>query len=359
MAKSETAVIKLTPLPAQSPCAPESIITWLVKSRAELGELKGYTSVFSRKPELLYSFFLIDAVDNMALDGTISTKEHALECQLLNEAEQTLESKHTLRLRNALNWAKSELSRQNSISETLLKNVHSIVTGKKTENFRDRIITNGKNSSVLQLSSFPDPKKIKHTMDEIMQFIKLDDPSFDPLVRSIIATAQFEALRPFEDSGSRTSRIFFYMLLMQNGLLKEPALLLSSHLRKNTEAHNRIFQDAVHKGNWCPYVKFMLHGISIQARETREKLKSMEDLYYEWQREVGRKCAQIYTPELVDALFQLPIISPLRLSSRLNIHYTTATRYLKKLEQYKFVENKPTGKYQLYYNKQLLQFLSA
>lgn len=349
--------IDLSILPSQQPCQTESLMPWLVKSRAEIGELKGYTSVFDKKADLLFSIYLLDAVDILALDGMQSTKETALEGQLLNEPEQTLEVKQILRLRKALMWSKDEIFRSGQVSENLIKSVHSIISGKKTEAFREKPISTGKNFPPVSLSLYPDPRQIKNYFEDLIQFIKKDEPGFDPLVRVIMAAAQFEALRPFEDSGNRSARIFFYMLLIQSGLLKEPLILFSSHLRKNSEAYNRIFQEAVHKGNWCPYIKFMLHGISLQAKETREKLSALEGLYHEWNNDVKKKCPQIYTPELTDTLFQLPVISPLRLSSRLNIHYTTATRYLKKLEQSKFLENKPSGKYQLYINQQLIQFL--
>lgn len=359
MPKSELSFLELSALPAQQPCQTESLMPWLVKARAEIGELKGYTSVFSKTPDLLYSIYLLDAVDTIALDGTIFTKELALENQLLNEPEQSMEIKQMMRLRNALHWSKVELLRSNEISERFMKNVHSIITGKKTDAFRDKNVVSGKNNASIQQSRLPEAKQIKILFDDLLQFIQKDDPGFDPLVRSIIAAGQFEALRPFEDTGNRTARIFFYLLLLKSGLLKEPLLLLSSHLRKNSEGYNRIFEEAIHSGNWCPYVKFMLHGISLQAKETREKLTTVEELHHQWQHDVKKKCAQIYSTELVDTLFQLPVISPLRLSSRLNIHYTTATRYLKKLEQNKFLENKSSGKYQLYTNKQVIQLIAS
>lgn len=357
MLKTDLSLIDLPILPSQQPCQTESLMPWLVKSRAEVGELKGYTTVFDKKADLLYSIYLLDAVDIMALDGTLATKEVAFEGQLLNEPEQNGEVKQILRLRKALMWSKDEILRSGQISENLIKTVHSIISGEKTENFRDKTIPSGKNTAPIYLNQFPDPRQIKNYFEDLVQFIKKDEPGFDPLVRAIMAAAQFEALRPYEDPGNRSARIFFYMLLVQSGLLKEPLMLFGSHLRKNSEVYNRIFQDAVHKGNWCPYIKFMLHGICLQAKETREKLSSVESLYHKWNDDVKKKCPQIYTPELTEALFQLPVISPLRLSSCLNIHYTTATRYLKKLEQSKFLENKPSGKYQLYTNKQLIQVL--
>jgi len=356
MARSESAPFDLPMLPVQTPCSMDSLMPWLVKSRSELGELKGYSSVFSRKNELIHSFYLIDAVDSLALDGVLSTKSSVLESQLLNESEQASENKQALQIRKALIWGKEQITK-GSINDANLKDLQTIVSGKKTEEFRSKASVLTKNVSTMPLNQFSDPKKIKELIENLLQFIKQEDSSFDPLVRAIMATAQFEAIRPFEDFSGRTARAFFQLLLMQTGLAKDPLLLYSQHIRKNTEAYARLFQEAVVNGNWCAYIKFMLHGIALQARETKEKLSGIESLYFQSLETIKHKCPQIYTPELVDALFLLPVISPLRLSSKLKIHYTTATRYLKKLEQEGFLENRQSGKYQLYSYKTLVQLL--
>ena len=357
MARLESTPLELLMLPAQSPCSTESFMPWLVKSRSELGELKGYTSVFSRKNDLIHSFYLLDAVDSLALDGVLSTKESVLESQLLNESEQSVENKQALRIRKGLLWGKEQIGSR-TLTEAVLKELHATLSGKKTDEFRSKATVSVKQNTPLPLSQLPDPKKIKPLIENLLQFIKQEDTSFDPLVRGIMAAAQFEAIRPFEEGSGRTARALFHLMLVQAGLAKDPILRSSHHIRKNIDAYSRLFQDAVVNGNWCPYIKFMLHGLALQARETREKLAGIENLYYKTQESVKTKCTQIYTPELVDALFLLPVISPLRLSSKLNIHYTTATRYLKKLESDGFLENKQSGKYQLYLNKSLIQLLS-
>jgi len=357
MAKIEPIIVELPLLPFQSPCGIESLMPWLVKSRSEVGELKGYSSVFSRSPELIHSFFLLDAVDTLALDGILSSKESALESQLLNDSEQSVENRQSLRFRSALLWGKNQLDRQ-PINEFLIKSIQSHLTAKETDSFRSKNVGQIKNGSPFSVNQFPAAEQIKPLIENLLSFIQLEDPDMDPLVRAIMASAQFEAIRPFDEGAVKLSRILMQLLLKQSGLLSEPLLLLSSHIRKNPEAYSKLYQQAVFQKNWCPYIKFMLHGISLQAKESREKLSGIDTLYHRSQEDIKKKCAQIYTRELVDAIFHLPIISPLRLSSKLDIHYTTATRYLKKLDSEGFLENRQSGKYQLYSNKPLIQLLN-
>jgi hypothetical protein len=62
---------------------------------------------------------------------------------------------------------------------------------------------------------------------------------------------------------------------------------------------------------------------------------------------------------LVKVLFSTPIITPVKLSSLLGMHYTTASRYLKELHQKGFLQNTKVGKYQLYINKRLIDVLNT
>jgi len=350
-------IANLPPLPAKSPCSTDSLMPWLVKSRAELGELKGFTAVFRTNPGLIGPMFLIEATDSLWLDGISSSRETILENQLLNDSEQSFENRQVFQYRNVLvSGRDAVLTKKNN--EHILQNLLKVWSDTNSEVLRTNGITPPRLSAPFQLNQFPDHGKVKELTNELEHFITDDDPSYDPLVRCIIAAARFDSIRPFSEGGSRTSRALFQIIMIRAGLMTEPILMISHHLKKNIEVSLRLYQEAVLQGDWCPYIKFMLHGISIQAKETKDRLEKILGLYYRTSTEIKQKCAQIFMPELVDAIFHLPVISPLRLSAKLNIHYTTATRYLKKLEEEGFVENKQSGKYQLYSNKSLIDLLN-
>ena len=357
MPRPVPAISNLPQLPQKSPCSTDSLMPWLVKSRAELGELKGFTAVFRTNPGLIGPILLIEATDSLWLDGIGSSREIILENQLLNDSEQSFENRQVFRYRNSLINGRDMVATK-KYGEPVLQDLLDILSDKKSGTLRTTGITPPRLSAPFQLNQFPDHGQVKELTDELARFVADDDPSYDPLVRCIIAAARFDSIRPLSESGSRASRSLFQMLLIRSGLLTEPILLVSNHLKKNIDVSIRLYQEAVLQGDWCPYVKFMLHGISIQAKETKDRLEKILALYYRTAGEIKEKCAQIFTPELVDAIFHLPVISPLRLSAKLNIHYTTATRYLKKLEEEGFVENKQSGKYQLYSNKSLIDLLN-
>jgi len=95
-------IANLPQLPSKSPCSTDSLMPWLVKSRAELGELKGFTAVFRTNPGLIGPMFLIEATDSLWLDGISSSRETILENQLLNDSEQSFENRQVFQYRNVL-----------------------------------------------------------------------------------------------------------------------------------------------------------------------------------------------------------------------------------------------------------------
>jgi hypothetical protein len=66
---------------------------------------------------------------------------------------------------------------------------------------------------------------------------------------------------------------------------------------------------------------------------------------------------EYYSADMVELMFSMPIITPVKLGSLMNVHYTTASRYLKQLTEKNFMIHQQVGKYQLYINKKLIDIL--
>ena len=74
--------------------------------------------------------------------------------------------------------------------------------------------------------------------------------------------------------------------------------------------------------------------------------------------QVKTKNKKIYSAELVEALFTYPIITPTKLASELNKHYTTTSKYLLHLTEMGILKEAVVGKYHLFANHKLLKILS-
>ncbi|REJ80808.1 MAG: hypothetical protein DWQ44_04950 [Bacteroidetes bacterium] len=140
-------------------------------------------------------------------------------------------------------------------------------------------------------------------------------------------------------------------------LLHYPILFISGYINRNRAEYYRLLKQVSEEGNWCEYIEYMLRGFYLQAKETKEQLLKVRDLLYLYKIDIKKKCPNIYSSDLAEILFSFPIITPVKLGSLMDIHYTTATRYLKQLTENKFLQHQGLGKYQLYINKKLITIL--
>jgi DNA-binding transcriptional ArsR family regulator len=99
-------------------------------------------------------------------------------------------------------------------------------------------------------------------------------------------------------------------------------------------------------------------------RELYESLKSQNDLTKitrlldEVKEQVKLENKKIYSADLVEALFTYPVITPTKLASQLNKHYTTTSKYLAQLTEMGILKEAVVGKYHLFANHKLLKILS-
>ena len=101
----------------------------------------------------------------------------------------------------------------------------------------------------------------------------------------------------------------------------------------------------------------MLEGFHPQAAETKSTLIGIMEPLEKTRERVRQKHRKVYSAELVEAIFALPIITPVNLGKKIGINYRTASRYLAELAKGKVLQESYVGKYHLYANKSLLKLL--
>ena len=330
----------------------ESLYPWLVRARAEVAELKGMSSLLIGREHLLKPLLLVEAIGQCEMDGHRMAFQEILESQLYTAPEQTPVAREVFRTREAL----QSFIQTNPVHGSLLEELaalESVCLGRTPGKKQPKPhFVSGQSTASGKGNQLP------AQIAEAQRFMETENRELDPLVKSLMILWQLEAIEAFEDRNSRISRIHFKGHLVRIGLLRFPVIFLSGFLQRNLANHQRLRREVSGRDGWCPYLKFMLHGLYQRASQTRLKIESLLEYQDQFDQKVSELCKALYTPELIKVLMTYPVISPLRLSARMNIHYTTATRYLKKLEEEGFMANRQSGKYQLYTNHQLVQLLS-
>ncbi len=358
MSFSATYPFNLPKLPPEILCNQERFLPWLLKARTELGELKGYSHSLPNPMLLLSPAIIRESVASSGIENINTTVEKVLEQQLFPETEQKIENKEVLHYRDAIMWGFENI-KTIPMGNRLITGIHKALLGERSHGYRSTQNKIENSSSGEVLYTPPPATEIGQLIANWENFIHNEEDGIDPLIKCAIAHYQFEAIHPFGDGNGRMGRILMVLYLIQVGLLNHPILFISGYINKNRNDYYRLLREVTTKENWCEFIEYLLRGFYLQARETKEQLFSVMDLFNTYKAGIKEKCGSIYSADLVEQLFSMPIVTPVRLGNMLNIHYTTATRYLKQLEKTGFLQNQQVGKYQLYINKPLVKLLQG
>ncbi|CAN5525816.1 Fic family protein [soil metagenome] len=346
----------LSELPPSELCNNETFNKVLLLARTELAELKGYSASLPNPMLLQGPAIIKESVASSEIENINTTVEKVLQQQLFPESEQKIENKEVLRYKDAIISGFDQMKKM-PLSNRLIISIHKQLLRERSNGYRtnQNRIENTITGEVLYTP--PPATEIPRLISNWEKYLHTDDDSIDPLIKCAISHYQFEAIHPFGDGNGRTGRILMVLYLLQEQLLHFPILYISGYIIRNRSEYYRLLRQVTVEGNWFDFIAYMLNGFYLQAKETKEQLLKVMDLFYQYKAEIKKECPKIYSGDLVETMFSLPIITPVRLGNLMDIHYSTATRYLKQLSEKKFLEHQQYGKYQLYINKKLLQVL--
>jgi len=338
----------------------EKFTKWLLKTRTELGELKGYSFALPNPMLLLSPAIIKESVASSEIENINTTVEKVLEQQLFPEREQKIENKEVLHYKDAVIWGFDQMKNV-PLGNRLILGIHKQLLHERSYGYRktQNRIENSLTGYVLYTP--PSANDIHRLIGNWEKYIhdSNDDDGIDPLIKCAIAHYQFEAIHPFGDGNGRTGRILMILYLVHAGLLHYPILYISGYINRNRSEYYKLLRGVTTNNKWHDFIEYMLRGFYLQAKETKEQLFKVMELLASYREKIKKECPNIYSADLVEILFSFPIITPVRFGTLLNIHYTTATRYLKQLNEKKFLEHRQVGKYQLYINKKLMTILRS
>lgn len=348
----------LPELPPEVKLNSERINKSLLLARTELAELKGYSSALPNPMLLLSPAIIKESVASSEIENINTTVEKVLQQQLFPLTEQKIENKEVLRYKDAIISGFEKMTKI-PLSNRLIISIHKELLHKQSHGYRtnQNRIENSITGEVLYTP--PPSNEIARLISNWEKYIHNNADGIDPLIKCAISHYQFEAIHPFSDGNGRTGRILMVLYLVQEELLHYPILFISGYINRNRAEYYRLLRQVTTNGKWIDFIEYMLKGFYLQAKETKEQLLKVKELFYKYKTEIKKECPNIYSTDLVETMFSLPIITPIRLGKLMNIHYTTATRYLKQLNDKKFLEYQQFGKYQLYINKKLIKILNG
>ena len=343
----------LPPIPALSNAAFGDL---LLKARVELAELKGACGQIPN-PFLLTSPAAIrESVASSNIENINTTLSDVLQMRLFPEAEQRPPDKEVLNYQAALNWGFQQLD-QYPLCSRIITGIQARLIPQGSGAFRreqNQIV----NSATFAVRYTPPPAQdIPGLVSNWEAYVNNQEPPLDPLIRAVVAHYQFEAIHPFRDGNGRTGRILMVLQLIQDGLLALPVLYISGYINKHRSEYYQRLLDVTADNKWDEYIRFMLEGFYMQARNTHATLLEITRLFHELKARVRAEHPKIYSAELIDALFTYPVITPTKLAAELGKHYTTTSKHLLQLASAGILFETTIGKYHLFVNQPLMDIL--
>lgn len=351
-----TQPFELPALPPQVQFDTPALQKAVLAARVELAELNGYAHAIPNPLLLMSPWVIREAVASSEIENINTTILRAFQNQLLPEERRSLPDKEVLRYRDALIWGYENMGTI-PLSGRLIRGMHAQLMAheegfRRTQNF----IQNSISGEIIYTP--PPPSAIADLISNLEYFIHADTQGIDPLIKAALVHYQFEAIHPFTDGNGRTGRMLIVLQLIQNGILRLPILYISGFIIRNKPEYYRLLRGVSEHGHWEAFVSFMLEGFYKQAKATKQTLFAVMQYRETFRKSFKQKLPAIYDADLADTLFAQPIVTASKVAEQLDLHRTTASRYLQQMTEAGLLRLQPEGKNYFYIHHHLLGILS-
>jgi Fic family protein len=341
----------------------EILLNHLLKASRSLAELKGLCETMTEEAllNLLFNTLVLqESRDSSAIENIVTTQDEIYQAVLDTENANPA-AKEVLSYREALQSGLRLLKEnQNLITTNLLTSIVQCIKQNQS-GIRTQPGTILKNSITGETVYTPPccEEEIRRKMSELEQFINLNEMSpFDPLIKLAMIHYQFESIHPFSDGNGRTGRILNILYLIQQQLLPQPVLYLSSYIIDYKQDYYRLLNEVTRKGNWLDWILFITTAVNETALLSIKKIhgilelkKDMQPLVFHSLDKFGKR------NELFDLMFEIPYLKIDLLVRKGIAHRETASNYLKILEKDKMLTAYKSGKSIYYINHRVMELL--
>jgi Fic family protein len=181
----------------------------------------------------------------------------------------------------------------------------------------------------------------------------------DPLIKLALIHYQFEAIHPFADGNGRAGRIINTLYLVQQELLNQPVLYLSSYIIQYKTEYYQLLRNVTETDNWQDWIMYILTAIAETSKTTTAKIRRILSLKEELEDTIKGVLGASYNHELLQEMFALPYLKIDTLERKKIAHRQTASSWLNKLSEAKVLRPQKIGRSTYFINHQLMEILAG
>lgn len=344
--------------PGDSLTSPEVYKVLMPVARA-IERLSTVAGALPNPPLLSESVVLLEAKDSSEIENVVTTQ---------NDLFAPRESGIDPMTKEVRNYADALRTGWNSIIDRpldmpLMEEVCSIILARDMK-VRRVPGTKLRNTATGEIVYTPPEgeDRLRRLLSNLFRWMHEDD-EIDPIVKAAIAHYQFEAIHPFTDGNGRTGRILVVLYLAEQGLLRSPALFLSSAILSNREEYYQAIRNATESKSLKAYLIWFLSVLHQAARLSTTRAENVE-----WARNHVAKLItgidqKMLTPKLLDLVSSGATTTAKNMvDAGIVKSISTAHRWIKRLAEGDDAVLEPfgrVGREMVYWNTHVLEALSS
>ncbi len=350
----------LPALPPEVDIETPEILRHLAKASRKLGELNGLCASLPEPQLLIHTIVLQESKNSSAIENIVTTQDELYKAAAETESA-SYAAKEVLSYREALYRGLSRMADQQNLllTNTVIEIMQTIKqTNAGIRNTPGTALKNAVNGEVVYTPPCCEDVLIEK-LNALERFINDNTLSeLDPLIKMALIHYQFEAIHPFADGNGRTGRILNALYLVQQGLLTQPVLYLSSYIVKYKLEYYQLLRGVTEQQNWQDWIMYILTAVTETAELTTEKIRKMLELKQELETESKIALGSSYSYDLLQLMFKLPYLKIELLEKSGLAHRQTASVWLKKLTGAHILTPQKVGRTTYYINHKLMNLLS-
>ena len=346
-------------LPPPGDLETKAVLKKCVAANKALAELKGAGDLIPNQAVLINAIPLQEAKLSSEIENIVTTQDALFQAALDESRVTDPATKEVLRYRTALSRG-FESVKSEPFRLSLLEELCGVLRDEKVKFRADDGVYIGNPAAKTITYTPPAGKAVMRAKLKNLEEFLLADDDLDPLVRMAVVHYQFEAIHPFDDGNGRTGRILNILFLIHAGLLRIPVLYLSRHLIQHKAQYYRLLRGVTERGEWEPWLLFILTGVEETADWTTSRILAIRDLFDQTLARCRAQLpAKVYSKELVEQIFTQPYCKISFLVDAGIARRQTASEYLQELEKLGILKGEKSGREVVYKHPALLKVLTA
>jgi Fic family protein len=329
-------------LPRSLILEPETVYA-LSEADAALGRLAGAGRQVHDPDIFLRPYLTREAVASSRIEGTQASLSDVFRADAAQEEPQNPDVREVWNYRRAMERGLRALQDRPFVG-SVVKEIHSeLMTAVRGESrrpgqFRERAVWIGSPNDAAETAVFvpPLPTEMLAAWRDWEEFAN-NEPRLPRLVCCALLHYQFETVHPFLDGNGRLGRLLIVFYLVHRASMAAPLLYISSYFEEHRREYYDRLQAVREEGAIQEWLQFFLRAVAAQAEDGIARAELLHDLREQYRSELAGTRSR--ASEVVDLLFENPVINAGRVSERLGVTNQGALNLIRQIEKRGWVES--------------------